>query len=233
VTKGLNPNVKMKDSGIEWLGEIPEHWKVSRIKHETSKISKGTTPSTEGLELAEKGIRFLKAENITQNGITTIPEFFIDNRTHVQLSRSNLQAYDVLVVIAGATTGKAAVFSDNMIPANTNQAVSFIRLKDSDYAYLLAEWLQTKGIQDQIWQSAVQSAQPNLSMENLGNLLCLVPPKDEMTKLTLYCRKRREIISLQISSIDRSLEILHEYRTALISAAVTGKIDVRKDGQNE
>jgi type I restriction enzyme S subunit len=69
VTKGLDPTVPMKDSGIEWLGEVPAHWDVKRIKHLCTIISKGTTPTTVGAEFTWNGVRFLKAENITETGV--------------------------------------------------------------------------------------------------------------------------------------------------------------------
>ena len=80
---------KHKPSGVEWLGEIPEHWEVKRVKDLTSIISKGTTPSTEGESLTDFGVRFIKAENIKENGIVSDePSFFISEETNKLLSRS-------------------------------------------------------------------------------------------------------------------------------------------------
>ena len=128
VTRGLDPNVRLKPSGVEWLGEVPEHWEVTRVKHCARMISKGTTPSTEGREILEIGpVRFLKAENIFGGFITDRPLCFIDEKTNVILKRSQLRSGDILFVIAGATLGKVAVIDDSNLPANTNQAVAFVR----------------------------------------------------------------------------------------------------------
>ena len=92
---GLNPNPKLKPSGIEWLGEIPEHWTESRIRFEAAVVSKGTTPSTIGKQVVEEGIRFLKAENIQDGKVLSEPEFFIDEHTDQLLARSRLKPRDI------------------------------------------------------------------------------------------------------------------------------------------
>ena len=107
----------MKPSGIEWLGDVPEHWEIKKIKHLTKVISKGTTPSTEGFEILEEGeIRFIKAENLVENSLSLTPEFFIDHKTNAALCRSILEENDVLIVIAGATIGKVAILEKRFLP---------------------------------------------------------------------------------------------------------------------
>lgn len=227
VTKGLNPNAKMKDSGIDWLGEIPAHWRVSRLKHISSVISKGTTPSTEGKGLVDEGIRYLKAENIKDLEVSSSPEFFIDEETHEILKRSQLQENDILFVIAGATIGKVAILQKELTPANTNQAVSFIRLKENENHKFVHYWLMSSKIYDQIWLKAVQSAQPNLSMENLGNFPLPYPAQDEKKEIVNFLNSKiGEYEHLIIDNL-KLIEKLKEYRQSIISEAVTGKIDVR------
>lgn len=228
VTKGLNPNAPMKESGVEWLGEVPAHWDVKRIKQISLLISKGTTPSTIGEDLAIEGVRFLKAENIGKSvEVQQHPEFFISKEVNERIARSKLEEGDVLVIIAGATTGMASVLDKRFLPANTNQAVSFIRPARLEYSKLIVYWLSTEFCQRTIWMGAVQAAQPNLSMEDLGNIPIAVPPDIEIGAIG-------ETINLQASKFDHliskatsAIELMQERRTALISAAVTGKIDVR------
>jgi type I restriction enzyme, S subunit len=227
VTKGLNPNAPMKDSGVEWLGEVPEHWEVKKIKHLARSISKGTTPSTIGEDFTESGIRFLKAENITPSGITIFPEFFISAETHATLSRSALLGSEVLVVIAGATTGKSAVLQEDICPANTNQAVSFIRTENQLTSCWINNWLSLDATQRRIALDSVQSAQPNLSMEDLGNLPIAVPPGNEMLEIVSSCDMQIDITQSIISASRKLIELMTERRSALIVAAVTGQIDVR------
>jgi type I restriction enzyme S subunit len=224
---GLDPNPKLKPSSIEWLGEIPEHWRESRIRFETVLVSKGTTPSTIGKAVVDEGIRFIKAENIRGGKVLPEPEFFIDDNTDKLLARSRLKGGDTLLVIAGATTGRAATLPQNLVPANTNQAVCFIRLKNTGYASILAAWISTKFIQDIVWNSAVQAAQPNLAMEDIKGFPCLVPPICEQQAITGYLDRETMTIDRMVAKVVEAIERLQEYRTALITAAVTGKIDVR------
>lgn len=228
VTKGINPNAKMKDSGIEWIGEIPEHWEVWKLKFLTKKISKGTTPSTEGREILESGkIRFLKAENITPEGISRLPEFFIDEETNQILKRSQLQKNDILFVIAGATIGKAAIITDEFIPANTNQAVCFIRLKRNVLPELILNQLQSCYIKNKMSVESVVAAQPNISMENIGNFQIFLPPIEEQNILLKFIKDEATNFDTLISKYQKQIALMQEYRTSLISQAVTGKIDVR------
>ncbi|MDC3008615.1 restriction endonuclease subunit S [bacterium] len=227
VTKGLNPNAPMMDSGVEWLGEVPAHWEVKRIKHLSQLISKGTTPSTIGSELTDEGVRFIKAENITAKGVAGHPEFFISEETNQSLLRSQLHGDEVLVVIAGATTGKSAVISKEACPANTNQAVSFIRTNNILVSEFINFWLAQKQVQMHISIGSVQSAQPNLSMEDLGNIPIAVPLDSEIEDIVNYCHSFHRTFERLIDSSASSINLFKERRSALISAAVTGQIDVR------
>ncbi len=218
---------EMKDSGVEWLGEIPKNWEVKRIKQISSVISKGTTPSTVGKEIIDKGeIRFLKAENIYEGKISLTPEFFIDEETNKILKRSELKENDILFVIAGATIGKVAIVQKEHCPANTNQAISFIRLyNDVNYKFVYY-WLNSPKLQENMWLYAVQSAQPNLSMENLGNFYITYPCNYEIDILTDYIEKKDIEINDIIKNIKYQIEKLKEAKQSLISEAVTGKIEI-------
>ncbi|MFN7989047.1 MAG: restriction endonuclease subunit S [Thermoanaerobaculia bacterium] len=227
VTKGLDAKAPMKDSGVSWMGEIPAHWQVSKIRYEALTVSKGTTPSTVGREMADQGVRFIKAENVEAEGfVAPLPEFFIDADTDALLSRSRLQAEDILVVIAGATTGKTAVLDRSLIPANTNQAVCFVRLKSPPLAAYLQAWLSSRLIQEQVWLNAVQAAQPNLSMEDIRSFVCPRPPDEEARAIIATLLQIRDAFHKTTIACERQILRLREYREALISAAVTGKIEI-------
>jgi len=228
VTKGLNPNSRLKPSGIEWLGDVPEHWEVTRIKRLAAAISKGTTPTTVGAEFTPMGIRFLKAENITEAGVVEQPEFFISAETHAVLSRSSLHSGDVLVVIAGATTGKSAILQEEFLPANTNQAVAFVRPKNKDFSTYINFWLGTDLVRNLVLLTSVQSAQPNLSMEDLGNIPIPLPPLSERNQILTSLAAFTSQFDTLTAEARRAIDLLQERRTALISAAVTGEIDVRQ-----
>jgi len=236
---GLDPSVPLsacghaqaglKPSGIPWLGDIPQHWEAPRVKQCARKISKGTTPSTEGREILESGpVRFLKAENISAGRITDKPLCFIDEGTNRMIRRSQLAENDILFVIAGATLGKTAVVSLEVLPANTNQAVAFIRPNSRVVPSFLELWLQSPRIKELIWLNAVQSAQPNLSMADLGNFATPVPPCNEQEQILEFVKSATKPMSEASSRLEREIELLREYRTRLVADVVTGKLDVRE-----
>ena len=227
VTRGLNPNVKLKDSGVDWLREVPEHWEVKQIKYLSTLISKGTTPTTINAKFTSEGVRFIKAENISDGKVLAQPEFYIAEDAHATLARSDLQENDVLVVIAGATTGKSAILNESLLPANTNQAVSFIRPTDKRYSRYIDLWLNTNIVKSYVLLNSVQSAQPNLSMEDLGNIPIPFPPLAELLKIIEFLGLETTRINSLISKTQHSINLLKERRAALITAAVTGQIDVR------
>ena len=228
VTKGLNPNAPMKDSGIEWIGKIPEHWDVSRVKFSTSYISKGTTPSTIGRDIVDEGtIRFLKSENIVDGSITRKPLCYIDSETSNILERSILKSGDVLFVIAGASLGKTAVLVKELEGSNTNQAVCFLRPNKKNHSSYLEMWLNSSSIKAVTWLEAVQSAQPNLSMESLGNFNFPYPHSmNEQQTIIDHVQTKSSQLNKAIHQAEQSIKTLKEYKATLINSAVTGKIKV-------
>ncbi len=230
VTKGLDPKVEMKDSGVQWIGEIPKHWKLSKIKYISSVISKGTTPSTVGEDTESIGnVRYLKSENIVDGRVTTSPEFFISNETDELIKRSRLKPKDVLVVIAGAMVGKTAVLDHRLVPANTNQAVSFIRLLDTSMSNLVYRWMSSEYVKLSVRTTSVTSAQPNLSMESLGNFRIPIPPQKEWSEISTWLESQLAKLESIVSQETQRINLLREYRQSLISSVVTGKVRVTKD----
>jgi len=173
-------------------------------------------------------VRFLKAENISAGRITDKPLCFIDEGTNRMIRRSQLAENDILFVIAGATLGKTAVVSLEVLPANTNQAVAFIRPNSRVVPSFLELWLQSPRIKELIWLNAVQSAQPNLSMADLGNFATPVPPCNEQEQILEFVKSATKPMSEASSRLEREIELLREYRTRLVADVVTGKLDVRE-----
>lgn len=220
---GQNAAGPKKASGIAWLGEIPAYWEVKKLKYISETISKGTTPSTEGKGFTDEGIRFIKAENIVENKVEPSPEFFIDEETNELLRRSKLQENDLLIVIAGATIGKCALLSNDFLPANTNQAVCFIRLLNGYSPKFMSFVLSSTYIQSFIWYAAVQSAQPNLSMGELGNFPILVPPINEQDTILEYLEEVGTTYTGTITKLRNQIETLRAYRASVITEVVTGQ----------
>lgn len=224
VTKGINQKAVLKLTGIEGLNKIPVHWVVRRLKNISSTISKGTTPSTIGSETTLEGvIRFLRAENLYENKISISPTFYIDQKTDEILFRSRLNEDDVLLVIAGATIGRTGIVTKEILPANTNQAVCFIRPKNVFPEFLLL-WMQTSYITSQIWLNATQAAQPNLAMGKISTFYILYPPLEEQKQIVNYIKTETNIIDTAILKAEKEIELIKEYKEAMIAEAVMGKI---------
>lgn len=222
-TKGTNERVKLKQTGIDGLNQIPEHWEVRRLKNVSKTISKGTTPSTIGSETTEEGvIRFLRAENLYENKITLTPTFYIDQETDEVLFRSRLETNDVLLVIAGATLGRTGTVTEDILPANTNQAVCFIRPENIFPEFLLL-WMQTNFIISQIWLNATQAAQPNLAMGKISTFYILYPPIEEQKQIVDHIKTETATIDTAIAKAEREIELIKEYKEVMISEAVMGK----------
>ena len=176
VTKGLDKSAPMKDSGIEWIGKVPETWDIKRIKYISTLITKGATPDDISfIEDELHPIRFIKAENIQNGKLHQEPEFFITTADNVTLQRAILRDKDILFVIAGATIGKVAKMRAELMPCNLNQAVCLIRMKASQCPDYYNYVLQSNITSVVINLLTVQAAQPNLSMGNIANIKVPVP----------------------------------------------------------
>lgn len=231
VTKGIRDNRETKETGIKWIGTIPSHWSVRKLKTFASLISKGTTPKDISNEQNHiYSIRFLKSENIVDNQLVAIPEFYIEEHIHLgELKRSELTVDDILFVIAGASIGKVAIMNADLLPSNTNQAVSFIRImpKYSDIKKYIWYVLQSDMIKTYISLFSVQSAQPNISMENLGNFrMPYVDDNKEILEIVEYLDKRCIELDNLIAKKTALLEEMETYKKSVIYEYVTGKKEV-------
>ena len=229
VTKGLDPNVEMKDSGIEWIGEIPSHWKFGKIKYLSNLITKGTTPSNIGEDFDENGsVRFIKGEDLLDGYILPLGSSHISDDVNSKLKRSQLKVGDLLVVIAG-TLGKCAVVTNEILPANTNQAISLIRMKDWVNSNYVRFWFEASSCKNQISEFAVVAAQPNLSMEDLGSIRIPILSEEEQNSIDTFLRRKVENFALKLEKETKRLNLLNEYRQSLIFSVVTGKVRVTED----
>ena len=192
-------------------------------------ISKGTTPSTIGRPVLSEGpVKFLRAENIQNSSVNLENQLFIDEETNQMMARSQLMANDILFVIAGATIGKTAILGSEHIPANTNQAVSFVRLSKNEQKRAKYIWyfLQSNHIKDKLNLLSVQSAQPNLSMEDLGNFF--IPLYNEANESTIveYLDTFCQEINETIAGKNKKIVLLEQYKKTLIYECITGKKEV-------
>ena len=222
VTKGLDPNAKMKDSGIEWLGEVPEHWEVKRIKRLGAiRYGLGEPP-----EYVDNGLPFIRATDI-KRGKIDLDDVKKVSRNDIPWSRRPLlKLHEILVVRSGAYTGDSAIVTENI--AGCVAGYDMVLTIENGHATFVAWVLLSKYmLHGQIYLERLRAAQAHLNAEELGGFIILVPPISEQRAIAAFLEQETAGIDTMIEKIQKSIDLLREYRTALISSAVTGKIDVR------
>lgn len=228
VTKGLNPDAPMKESGVEWLGQVPEHWSISKLGYHTFKIGSGKTPSGGSMVYQDSGVLFLRSQNIYNDGlrISSDEAVYIDELTHKEMNGTSVLNGDILLNITGGSIGRSCIVRNLKTQANVNQHVCIIRLPEhlNDYISLV---IQSDLIQEQINLQQTGGNREGLNFEQIANFVITIPPKDEMTKIGEYINRQIKNFNRLYNRAVKAISLLKERRTALISAAVTGKIDVR------
>lgn len=168
-----------------------EEFPVCKLSDECQIITKGTTPTTIGYNFEDQGVRFVKIENITNDGhIIEDGMMFISKECHHAMKRSQLKDGDILFSIAGAI-GRSAVVTANILPANINQALAIVRLKDDaplSREFLMAT-LQSGYVEDQYMALKRGVAQLNLSLKDVGNFIIPVPPRERQDEFVAFARQ--------------------------------------------
>ncbi len=224
VTKGLNPDVKMKDSRVEWLGEIPECWEIKKIK-QIGRIKYGLGEPPRSLD---SGIPIIRATDISNGKVNMNAVQRIDP-DDVPWSRDPvLKINDILVVRSGAYTGDSAIIKPEVAGAIAGYDM-VLRVVEAVPQFIAYSLLSKYLLQGQIYLEKMRAAQPHLNAEELGNCIILMPPKTEQEEIVSYLNQEIPKNEMLLELIGKSIERLREYRSALISAAVTGKIDVRQE----
>lgn len=223
VTKGLNPNAPMKPSGIQWLGDVPEHWEVPRLRYYAS-VENGTTPNRDNPEFWTDGdIPWLSSGEVNQYRIIEASEFI----TCKALEECSLRLLPKGTVVTGMigqgkTRGLAATLE---IEATINQNLAAIipcdRMK-SDYLLYIFQ-----SVYEYLREFGRGGNQAALNCEILSALQVPLPPIQEQTEICSFVEVNLKAFDALTAESERAIELLQERRTALISAAVTGKIDVR------
>lgn len=203
VTKGLNPDVPTKNSRIEWLGDIPAHWEMLKLKY---------------IALLKSG------ESINSDSISESGEYPVYGGNGLRGFTSDYthDGYYPLIGRQGALCGNINYAKGKFWASE--HAVVISPFKDVD-TFWLGELLRTMNLN----QYSVSAAQPGLSVETIKNLIIPSPPKEEQAAITIYLNKELQNIDKLINREEISTKLLQEYRTALISEVVTGKIDVRDE----
>lgn len=228
VTRGLNPDAPLKDSGIEWLGEIPAHWLGLPLKRWVS--TKITDGPHETPPLLDSGVDFLSAESIV-NGHFDFEHRrgYISPELHAHYcQKCRPQLDDIFMCKSGATTGKVARVEDER-EFSVWSPLALIRADPAKAIPKLVYYvLQSRYIQQQVQQTWSAGTQPNLSMGAMERLFVVLPQSlDEQNEVLDSIEQRIVQLDSLIVRSQRQIDLAREYRTRLIADVVTGKLDVR------
>lgn len=232
VTKGLNPNAPMRDSGVEWLGEVPEHWRKIAFK-QIIKTRKGVAFSTS--DFCDSGIRVVKASDIKQLSLNLsdvfLPKDFITKYPKAYLAQGNiiLSTVGSTPDVRNSAVGQIAMVPQKLDKTLLNQnTVVFDPIGNAINRNYLFFVLQTRAYRDHLDLHAHGTAnQASLNVADMLDFKCFIPLIDEQNQIAEYLKKLlRTVSGLETKAIS-AINLLKERKTALISAAVTGKIDVR------
>lgn len=221
------PSQAFKDSGVEWLGKIPVDWVVTNLGFASIKIGSGKTP-TGGAETYESdGVMFLRSQNVYDEGLRLDDVVFIAEEVDVEMSSSRVFSNDVLLNITGASIGRTSIVPAEFPPANVNQHVCIIRLKNKVDSHYIAWVMKSSSVKAQIENAQTGAAREGLNFSQISKIKLALPPIAEQTAIATYIDRETTKIDRLMEKVETAIARLQEYRGALITAAVTGKIDVR------
>lgn len=225
VTKGLNPEAPMKDSGVEWFDNVPLHWKVSKFSY-LAQVVRGGSPRPAGDPILFDGNY---SPWVTVAEITKDSDLYLNQTSSFLTKKGSEQcrvfkAGTLLISNSGATLGVPKILRIN---ANANDGVvGFEGLKlNTEFAYFYLSTL-TERLRTQI-KSTGGSTQINLNTDIIKEISAPVPPQEEMHSIVDYIFEQIDVFAKLMSKAETAIQLMKERRTALISATVTGKIDVR------
>ena len=232
VTRGLDPDTPVKDSGVEWLGEIPVHWEVKRLKHLAGKVGSGKTPKGGAERYVDDGVMLLRSQNVHFGELRLADVAYIDTDTDEEMAGSRVLEGDVLLNITGASLGRSCVARLRGKDANVNQQVCILRPNQQQYEpEFLSYSVESRSLQDQIFNNENGVSRDALNFEQIGDLVFARPAKNEQQAIAAFLDQETGKLDFLIAKIHEAIERLGELRSALISAAVTGRINISNEGQ--
>lgn len=225
VTKGLNPNVKMKDSGVEWIGEIPEHWIKCRLKNISTSVNGYSFKSDDfDREYDIPVIRIGDVGDIIdfEDCVKVKSKFLEEKKDYI------IRKDDILIGLTGGTIGKSGRYNYE-IPSLLNQRVGLLRNKNEVLNGLLYHYVKSEVFIRYIFYDCYGGGQDNISMNDILNMIFPLPPIHEQNQIVEYLHSKTKEIDDLVQLEQKKIDLLKEYRQSLISEVVTGKIKVTTD----
>ncbi|MFM9797793.1 restriction endonuclease subunit S [Aeromonas dhakensis] len=223
VTKGLNPNAPMRDSGIEWLGQVPKHWDVSRLKFESDVIDcRNKTP-----EYFDNGEYFVvRTTNVKNQQLNFNNALYTDKNNFEIWTQRGVPVAGSILFTREAPTGEVCIVPENVKLCMGQRMMNFICSREIYTSYLF-DYLISACLERYINSVSHGSTVSHLRVEQVENIPVLVPPEEELVAIHEHIRILKKQYDILETKVLKAIELMQERRTALISAAVTGKIDLR------
>jgi type I restriction enzyme, S subunit len=226
VTKGLNPDVPMRDSGVEWLGEVPEHWEIRAISKLSNKITNGFVGPTRDI-LVEDGIPYIQATHIKNGKVNFDGAYYVRKTWSEAHAKSILAKGDVLIVQTGAGTGDVGLVSNEEVGFNCHALIIVQPNRHIIVGDYLSMILQSQYGYSVLYSIRTGGMHPHLNCSEIQYVKLPVPPLIEQDQIIRYIQVKTSTYDSLIEKQTNAIFLMQERRTALIAAAVTGKIDVR------
>lgn len=230
VTKGLNPDAPMKDSGVEWLGDVPKHWDVTRIKYITSMFEQGWSPQCDSRPAESNEYGVLKVGCVNYGRFHSIENKALPPELQPRLQYL-VEKSDLLISRANTKelVGSAAVVDQDYNNLLLCDKLYRLRFKPNIKPELIALYLSIEPVREQIElkASGASHSMQNISQDVIKELPCLLLPNEEAIELLNIINEKMKTFDDLIMRAELAIQFMQERRAALISAAVTGKIDVR------
>lgn len=223
VTKGLNPDAPMRDSGIDGLGSVPAHWEAIALNKVTAKITNGYVGPTRDL-FVDEGIRYIQSLHIKANRIVFGNDFFVEEEWSLRHAKSILKTGDVLIVQTG-DIGQVASVTPEYEGCNCHALIICSPVESKLNGRYLAWLLNSDYGQEFLHLVKTGALHPHLNCGNVKFFDVLIPPLEEQERLADYLDARTTGIELITKRLQESIATFEEYRSALVSAAVTGQIE--------
>ncbi len=226
VTNGLDKSVPMKDSGIEWIGEIPEHWSLSRVKEQGSVRGRVGWKALKADEYVDEGYIFLSTPNIKGKEIDFENVNYITYERYVESPEIILKENDILLAKDGSTLGIVNIVNSLPRAATVNSSIAVVRLKKGTHEKYFYYQFLSDSIQVKINLKKIGMGVPHLFQRDINSFVLLLPPLNEQKAIAEYLDQKTEHIDRIIENINSQIEAQKELRKTLINNVVTGKIKV-------
>ncbi|WP_407974497.1 restriction endonuclease subunit S [Bacillus altitudinis] len=232
VTKGLNPNVKMKDSGVEWIGEIPEHWSILALKHIASEKKHSFVDGPFGSDLkneeyVDSGVPVIQLNNIKNGDLRVINMNFVTKKKSEQLKRHIAYPGDLVIAKMASPIARSAVvpktYENYVIVADCIK----LKLKENYLNHYINFAMNTPFTIAQAESFANGTTRSRVNLSIIKNLKLPIPNFEEQKEIASYLTLKVSEVNNVIKAVENQIQKLKEYRQSLIYEAVTGKIDVR------